>query len=84
MKEAIWYQRYNVNTFLVNPKKKLGLYGLLNLLQDAAWIHATHLGHGYENMLRDNTPGFSPDKSYAWKPGLTGEMTSNLKHGSDL
>ena len=27
----------------------------MNLVQDTAWIHATHLGHGYENMLRDRT-----------------------------
>lgn len=55
MKQKIWTQRYNVNTFLVNPQKKLGLYGLLNLLQDTAWIHATHLGHGYEAMLKEGT-----------------------------
>jgi acyl-ACP thioesterase len=44
-----------VNSFLVNPQKRLGLYGLLNLLQDTAWIHATHLGHGYDNMLLEET-----------------------------
>jgi len=55
MKQSLWSQRYNVNTFLVNPQKKLGLYGLLNLLQDTAWIHATHLGHGYESMLQEQT-----------------------------
>ncbi|WPU64123.1 acyl-[acyl-carrier-protein] thioesterase [Peredibacter starrii] len=55
MKETIWTQTYNVNTFLVNPQKKLGLYGLLNLLQDTAWIHATHLGHGYEAMIQEQT-----------------------------
>ena len=42
-----------MNTLLVNPRKRLGLYGLLNLLQDTAWIHATHLGHGYEEMIKD-------------------------------
>ncbi len=55
MKKNIWTQTYNVNTFLVNPQKKLGLYGLLNLLQDTAWIHATHLGHGYESMIKEGT-----------------------------
>lgn len=55
MKETIWRQKYNVNTLLVNPQKRLGLYGLLNLIQDTAWIHATHLGHGYEEMIRDHT-----------------------------
>ncbi len=55
MKKSIWIQNYNVNTFLVNPQKKLGLYGLLNLFQDTAWIHATHLGHGYESMIKEQT-----------------------------
>lgn len=55
MKQTTWTQKYNINTFLVNPQKRLGLYGLLNMLQDTAWIHATHLGHGYEEMIRDQT-----------------------------
>lgn len=55
MKEPVWKQTYNINTFLVNPEKRLGLFGLLNLIQDTAWIHATHLGHGYESMLEDET-----------------------------
>lgn len=55
MKEAIWSQKYEVNTLLVNPEKKLGLFGLLNLIQDTAWVHASHLGHGYEEMIRDKT-----------------------------
>lgn len=55
MKQAIWIQSYEINTLLVNPQKRLGLYGLLNLFQDTAWIHATHLDHGHEEMIRDNT-----------------------------
>lgn len=55
MKQSLWSQHYTVSTFLVNPQKKLGLYGLLNLLQDTAWIHATHLGHGYEAMVKEGT-----------------------------
>lgn len=53
MNKSTWTQQYNVNTYLVTPRKRLGLYGLLNLLQDTAWIHATHLGHGYEEMIKD-------------------------------
>lgn len=55
MIQTTWTQPYNINTFLVTPEKRLGLYGLLNLLQDAAWIHATHLGHGYDEMIREQT-----------------------------
>lgn len=55
MKKAIWTQDYDVNTLLVTPQKRLGLYGLLNLVQDTAWVHATHLGHGYEAMVAEKT-----------------------------
>jgi medium-chain acyl-[acyl-carrier-protein] hydrolase len=55
MKQSVWKQSYNINTFLVTPEKRLGLFGLLNLIQDTAWIHATHLGHGYETMLEEQT-----------------------------
>ena len=54
MKKNIWSESYKVSSFLVNPQKKLGLFGLLNLIQDVAWEHATHLGHGYDKMIQDN------------------------------
>jgi medium-chain acyl-[acyl-carrier-protein] hydrolase len=47
---AVWTQRYDVNTLVVNPQKRLGLVGLLNILQDVAWIHGGHLGHGFDAM----------------------------------
>jgi len=55
MKQAIWTQTYDVNTIVLNHHKRLGLVGLLNILQDAAWIHAGHLGHGYEEMISHGT-----------------------------
>ena len=51
MTQAIWTQNYAVNTIVVNAQKRLGLVGLLNILQDVAWIHAEHLGHGYEATM---------------------------------
>ncbi len=54
MNKAIWSQEFLVSSFLVNPQKRLGIYSLLNLLQDAAWIHATQLGHGYESLQSKN------------------------------
>ena len=36
---------------MVNPQKRLGLVGLLKILQDVAWIHGGHLGHGFDAML---------------------------------
>jgi acyl-ACP thioesterase len=53
--KAIWTQNFLVNSFLVNPQKKLGLYSLLNLLQDAAWMHAHHQGHGHSETLAGKT-----------------------------
>ena len=50
----IFIKEYEVSTFLVNSLKRLGLVGLLNMLQDAAGLHANLLGLGYEKMLADN------------------------------
>jgi len=55
MKQAIWTQPYDVNTLVLDHRRQLGLVGLLRILQDAAWIHARHLGHGYEEMLAHGT-----------------------------
>ncbi len=54
-KEAVWMQEFVVSSFLVNPQKKLGIYSLLNILQDAAWMHATHMGHGHVETSAGNT-----------------------------
>jgi acyl-ACP thioesterase len=51
MRETTWTAKYEINSLLVNTQRRLGLYSLLNLLQDIAWQHATHLGHGYESVL---------------------------------
>lgn len=55
MKQTIWTQTYDVNTIVLDPQKRLGLVGLLNLLQDAAWLHARHLDCGYEEMMQRGT-----------------------------
>lgn len=46
---------YRVTSFLSNAYGKLGLYGLLNLLQDIASDHATILGFGFDDMIRLKT-----------------------------
>lgn len=48
LRQTIWERDYEISSFLVNSWKCLGLYALLNLLQDIAWAHATHLGHGFD------------------------------------
>lgn len=49
-KQALWSETYKVTSLLVNPAGKLGLFGLLNLLQETSWIHAEHLGFGVSSM----------------------------------
>lgn len=51
MTQPIWTKNYDVNLVVLNPQKRLGLFGLLNLLQDAAWLHAERLGCGYDQMV---------------------------------
>jgi acyl-ACP thioesterase len=51
MTQVIWTQSYAVNTIVVNAQKRLGLVGLLGILQDVAWAHVDHLGHGYEATM---------------------------------
>jgi len=55
MTPTIWTQTYDVNTIVLDNQKRLGLFGLLNILQDAAWIHAGHSGWGYEDLIRRGT-----------------------------
>jgi acyl-ACP thioesterase len=55
MKQVIWTQKYDVNTIVLDDQKRLGLFGLLNLLQDIAWLHAKHLGWGYEALVEHGT-----------------------------
>ena len=55
MKQVIWTQTYDVNTIVLDDQTRLGLSGLLNLLQDIAWLHAKHLGWGYEALVEHGT-----------------------------
>ena len=43
----IWQTEFHVSSFLVDANRRLGLYGLLSLMQESAWSHASHLGFGY-------------------------------------
>lgn len=46
--ETVFKQEYKINSLNLNANKKLGLYGLLGILQDIAREHATTLGFGYQ------------------------------------
>lgn len=52
-KESIWTREYVVTSFLASHQKRIGLSGILSLLQDMAWAHATHLGIGHEESMRE-------------------------------
>lgn len=51
MSEAVFTKNYEVNTFTTNPAKRLGVLGLVGVLQDIAAIHAEKMGFGYDQML---------------------------------
>lgn len=48
-----WVEHFHITSLLVNPMGRLGLYGLLNLLQETAWMHAENLGFGMQDMEKD-------------------------------
>ncbi|UMB60988.1 thioesterase [Lutibacter sp. A80] len=49
--ESIFEENYKVNSININTNKKLGLFGLLQILQDIASEHALKLGFGYESSI---------------------------------
>jgi acyl-ACP thioesterase len=48
--KKLWTEHYRITSLLVNPLGRLGLYGILNLLQETAWMHAETLGFGMKGM----------------------------------
>ncbi len=48
-------QTYDVNTIVLDHQKRLGLVGMLNFLQDIAWMHASKLGWGYDDLIAKGT-----------------------------
>lgn len=52
MELPIWTGDFAVDSLLLNPQKRLGLYGLLNLLSEVAWRHAEALGCGYDALQK--------------------------------
>ncbi|MEN0059077.1 MAG: acyl-ACP thioesterase domain-containing protein [Bdellovibrio sp.] len=48
-----WKEDYFITSLLVNPSGHLGLFGLLNLIQETAWMHAEKLGFGMREMEQE-------------------------------
>ncbi len=55
MDKPVWIERYDVNTIVLDHNKRLSLFGLLNLLQDTAWMHAKSAGWGFEDLIAKGT-----------------------------
>jgi acyl-ACP thioesterase len=43
---------FQINSLLVNPMGRLGLYGTLNAIQETSWTHAEAMGFGMADMER--------------------------------
>lgn len=52
--KTLWTEQYKINSLLVNAMGRLGLYGVLNLMQETAWLHAETLGFGMKAMEEKN------------------------------
>jgi len=51
----IFEKSFEVNSLNVNVQKRLGLVGLLGMLQETAFSHADQMGIGYLEMLKSNS-----------------------------
>ncbi|WP_194768309.1 acyl-[acyl-carrier-protein] thioesterase [Tamlana sp. I1] len=52
LNNIVFEQDYNIRSININANKKLGLYGLLGLLEDTTSEHAHKLDFGYESMIK--------------------------------
>ncbi|MEC7276540.1 MAG: acyl-ACP thioesterase domain-containing protein [Bdellovibrionota bacterium] len=55
MSDLVFEKTYDVNSINININKRLGLFGMLGILQDTGAIHAEHLGFGLEDMIKKNS-----------------------------
>jgi acyl-ACP thioesterase len=54
MEESIFEKNYEVTSVNINMNKRLGLFGMLGILQDVGTVHAENLGVGLDDMIRNN------------------------------
>lgn len=54
MNKSFFEKEYEVNSINININKRLGLYGMLGILQDVGAIHAEYMGVGMEAMIENN------------------------------
>lgn len=51
----VFSRNYRINSLVLNSSGRLGLYAMLNILQDCAWEHAHQMGHGHGATAARNT-----------------------------
>ncbi|UYL07596.1 thioesterase [Bdellovibrio sp. SKB1291214] len=54
MYSKTWDEVFKISSQSVTARGELGLYGLLNLIQETAWQHAERIGFGATQMAQDN------------------------------
>jgi len=54
MQESIFEKNYEVTSVNINMNKRLGLFGMLGILEDVGTVHAENLGVGLDDMIRNN------------------------------
>ncbi len=53
MNSRTWDEVFKISSQSVNARGALGLFGLLNLIQETAWLHASRIGFGADQMAQD-------------------------------
>ena len=41
---STWTEEYKIGSFYINLRGRVGLYAMLNFIQDVGWMHATKAG----------------------------------------
>lgn len=54
MNETTFEKDFEVNSINININKRLGLFGMLGILQDVGTAHAEHMGIGMDEMVQRN------------------------------
>lgn len=54
MKNIVWERSFEITASMVNLNGNLGIFGLINYLQDISYLHGSILGYGYDQLIEKN------------------------------
>jgi len=54
LKNIVWERSFEITASMVNINGNLGIYGLMNYLQDISYLHGSILGYSYDQLLEKN------------------------------